>query len=116
MIAAEFGTAFVTTLGDLLTHKPDVVVEAASHEAVRLYCGALLDVGVSVIVLSAGALSDDKLRARLEASAIKNGAPVLRRPFGVQLRKIGYLPASGASTIWNCCVLTFSSPPQSSAR
>ena len=73
-LAAEFGAAFVTTLGELMMHKPDVVVEAASHEAVRLYCGALLDAGVAVIVLSGGALCDDKLRARLEASAIKNGA------------------------------------------
>ena len=73
-LAAEFGVAFVTTLGELLTHRPDVVVEAASHEAVRLYCDTLLDAGVAVIVLSGGALCDDKLRARLEASAIKNDA------------------------------------------
>ncbi len=73
-LADEFGVACVTTLGELLKHKPDVVVEAASHEAVREYCGPLLDAGVAVIVLSGGALCDDKLRARLEASAIKHGA------------------------------------------
>jgi aspartate dehydrogenase len=73
-LAAEFGVACVTSIGELLKHKPDVVVEAASHEAVREYCGSLLDAGVAVIVLSAGALCDDKLRARLEASAIRNNA------------------------------------------
>ena len=73
-LAAEFGVAFVTTLDELLEHKPDVAVEAASHEAVRDYCGALLDAGIAVIVLSGGALCDDELRARLEASAIRNGA------------------------------------------
>ncbi len=73
-LATEFGVAFVTSLADLLTHKPDVVVEAASHVAVREYCGALLDQGVAVIVLSGGALCDDALRARLEASANKSGA------------------------------------------
>ncbi|HWP87648.1 MAG TPA: aspartate dehydrogenase, partial [Burkholderiales bacterium] len=73
-LATEFGVACVTSIGDLLKHKPDVVVEAASHEAVREYCGPLLDAGVAVIVLSAGALSDDKLRVRLEAAALKTGA------------------------------------------
>ena len=68
-LAAEFGVAFVTTLGELLTQRPDVVVEAASHEAVRLYCDTLLDAGVAVIVLSGGALCDDKLRARLKVVA-----------------------------------------------
>ncbi len=73
-LAAEFGVACVTSIDELLKHKPDVVVEAASHEAVREFCGALLDAGVAVIVLSGGALCDDELRARLEASAIRHGA------------------------------------------
>ncbi len=73
-LAAEHGVAFVTSLGDLLKHKPEVVVEAASHEAVREYCALLLDAGVAVIVLSCGALCDDALRARLEESANRSGA------------------------------------------
>ena len=73
-LAAEFGVACVTSVGELLQHKPDVVVEAASHEAVREYCGPLLDAGVAVIVLSAGAMADDKLRLRLESAALKTGA------------------------------------------
>ena len=73
-LAADFDVPFVTTLADLLAHRPDVVVEAASHEAVREYCGALLDHGIAVIVLSGGALCDDALRARLEAGAHKSGA------------------------------------------
>ena len=73
-LAMEFGVAFVTSLAALLLLKPDVVVEAASHEAVHDYCGALLDHGIAVIVLSGGALCDDALRARLEASANKSGA------------------------------------------
>lgn len=73
-LAAQYGVAYVTSLGDLLAHKPDVVVEAASHEAVSDYCSALLDAGVAVIVLSGGALCNDALRTRLEASAIRTGA------------------------------------------
>lgn len=73
-LAAEFSVAYVMSLAELLAHKPDVVVEAASHEAVRDYCCPLLDNGVAVIVLSGGALCDDALRAQLEASAGKSGA------------------------------------------
>ncbi|HEV2007789.1 MAG TPA: aspartate dehydrogenase, partial [Burkholderiales bacterium] len=73
-LAAEFNVGFVTSLAALLAYKPEVVVEAASHEAVREYCGALLDQGIAVIVLSGGALCDDALRARLEASANSSGA------------------------------------------
>jgi aspartate dehydrogenase len=73
-LAAKFNVGFVTSLADLLEHRPEVVVEAASHEAVREYCGALLDQGIAVIVLSGGALCDDALRARLEASANSSGA------------------------------------------
>jgi len=73
-LAREFGVAFVASLQELLKRKPQVVVEAASHVAVRDYCGALLDKGIAVIVLSAGALCDDTLRERLEAAARKTGA------------------------------------------
>ncbi len=73
-LALEHGVDFVTSLAGLLGCKPDVVVEAASHEAVREYCGPLLEGGIAVIVLSGGALCDDTLRARLEAAAANGGA------------------------------------------
>jgi aspartate dehydrogenase len=73
-LANENGIAYVTTLNQLLSLHPDVVVEAASHEAVREFGVALLDKGIALIVLSGGALCDDALRARLEASAHASGA------------------------------------------
>lgn len=73
-LAQQYGIAFVTDLDGLLAHRPDVVVEAASHEAVREYAERLLEKSVAVIVLSGGALCDDALRARLERAAQKNGA------------------------------------------
>ena len=73
-LAKEYRVKFVTDFKSLLAQKPDVVVEAASHGAVREYCGPLLDKGIAVIVLSGGALCDDALRAQLEASARKSGA------------------------------------------
>lgn len=73
-LAREHGIAFTTTLDELLATKPDVVVEAASHEAVRDYAEPLLARGIALIVLSGGALCDDALRARLEQAAITHNA------------------------------------------
>jgi aspartate dehydrogenase len=73
-LAREFGVDFVSGLPALLAVGPEVVVEAASHQAVEDYCEALLTEGIDVIVLSGGALCDDALRARLESAAAASGA------------------------------------------
>jgi aspartate dehydrogenase len=58
----------------LLAARPQVVLEAASHDAVREHLVPLLEAGVGVIVLSAGALADEALRTRAEAASRANGA------------------------------------------
>jgi len=68
-LAAGFGIPFVTSVGALIALKPEAVIEAASHEAVRQHAAPLLEAGIPVIVLSGGALCDDALRARLERLA-----------------------------------------------
>ena len=73
-LAQEYGVAFVTGLDGLIAQHPDVVVETASHDAVREYAEPLLARGIAVIVLSGGALCDDALRERLERAAVKSGA------------------------------------------
>lgn len=73
-LAQKFRVAYVTGLKGLLARKPDVVVEAASHEAVREYGEPLLRKGIGLIVLSGGALCDDALREKLERAAMKSGA------------------------------------------
>lgn len=73
-LAREFGIAYGVGRDALLAWKPDVVLEAASHDAVREHLVALLAADVSVIVLSAGALADDSLRERAEAAAAERGA------------------------------------------
>jgi len=73
-LAKAFNIPFVTGPKALLARKLDVVVEAASHEAVREYGAPLLSKGISVIVLSCGALCDDALRAKLERAAARSGA------------------------------------------
>jgi aspartate dehydrogenase len=73
-LAAEFGIPYVVGREALLAHRPQVVLEAASHGAVREHLVALLDARVSVVVLSAGALADDALRDAAERAAARSGA------------------------------------------
>jgi aspartate dehydrogenase len=72
-LAREFGLPYVVGRAPLLEHAPDAVLEAASHEAVREHLVALLDAGLTAIVLSAGALADENLRRRAEAAAQRSG-------------------------------------------
>ncbi|RSN72877.1 aspartate dehydrogenase [Candidatus Methanodesulfokora washburnensis] len=63
-------------LGCMLNAKPQLVVEAASQQAVREYVPRLLQHGVSVVVLSVGALLDEHtLKAVKDASRV-SGAKV----------------------------------------
>jgi aspartate dehydrogenase len=73
-LAREFGVPFVIGAQNLIAAQPEVVIEAASHDAVRAHAEALLSSGVAVIVLSGGALCDDELRARLELASAKHRA------------------------------------------
>jgi aspartate dehydrogenase len=73
-LAMTFGVPFVVGLDALLAGRPDVVIEAASHEAVRAFGPALLAAGKALIVLSAGALADDALRETLERTAAAHRA------------------------------------------
>ncbi len=70
-LAREFGVPYGVGRDALLAARPDVVVEAASHDAVREHAEALLDAGIALIMLSAGALADDRLRERLEGAAAR---------------------------------------------
>lgn len=72
-LAREFGVRYVVGRDALLTCGPDVVLEAASHDAVREHLVALLSARVSVIVLSAGALADPRLHEAAEAAARQTG-------------------------------------------
>jgi aspartate dehydrogenase len=73
-LAREFGIPYVVGTPALAAATPDVVIEAASHEAVREHAEALLDQRIGVMLLSGGALADDALRERLEHAARTNNA------------------------------------------
>jgi aspartate dehydrogenase len=73
-LAREFAVPFVVGTRALVEARPDLVIEAASHEAVREHAEKLLDQRIAVMLLSGGALADDALRARLEHAARSNRA------------------------------------------
>ena len=73
-LSREFNLPYVVGREALLRQRPDAVVEAASHDAVREHLVALLEAGVGVVVLSAGALADDALREAAERAAARTGA------------------------------------------
>jgi len=73
-LARQFSVPHVCGTSALIEARPDTVLEAASHEAVSTHLVPLLEAGISVIVLSAGALADDELRERAERTAARTGS------------------------------------------
>lgn len=73
-LARAYSVPFVVGGEALSDLRPQAVLEAASHEAVRAHLVRLLEGGASVVVLSAGALSDRVLREAAEGAARRSGA------------------------------------------
>ena len=74
-------TAVGETLPALLKLKPDVVVEAASQQAVRDWGETILKKGIDLMVIATGAYGDPRLWNKHIAAATKSGAR-LRLPSG----------------------------------
>lgn len=62
---------------ELIAFKPDLVVEAAGHEAVRSVVPACLEQGHTVLISSIGALHDQALLARLTDAARDHGGRLI---------------------------------------
>lgn len=73
-LAREFSISHVVDRVNLIQACPEVVLEAASHDAIREHLVPLLEARISVIVLSAGALVEDKLRSDAARAAGTSGA------------------------------------------
>ncbi|HYX67087.1 MAG TPA: aspartate dehydrogenase [Burkholderiales bacterium] len=76
-LARKFGVPYAIGGEAFAQSRPDAVLEAASHEAVREHLVALLGARISVVVLSAGALADEVLKRAAEAAAAASGARLL---------------------------------------
>jgi aspartate dehydrogenase len=73
-LAREYAIPYAADREALMAFRPDVILEAASHDAVREHLLAFLERGIGVIVLSAGALVDDSLLNAAQTAAARCGA------------------------------------------
>tara|TARA_Y100001934_G_scaffold4077_1_gene5832 strand:- start:13865 stop:14677 length:813 start_codon:yes stop_codon:yes gene_type:complete len=67
----------VTKIEELIKLSPNVIAECAGQEAVSEYGAAVLSSGINFIVISTGALADNRLRNELSSICKKNGAHML---------------------------------------
>src|SRR5690606_33015606 len=102
------GTA-VLDVRDMLP-EVDLVVEAASPEAVRELVPVVLEAGRDVVVMSVGALMDPELRKMLEETASRNNATI-HVPSGAIVGLDG-LKAASVGTIESVKLVT-RKPPRS---
>ena len=92
--------AVVTTSGELLDGKPDLVVESAGQGAVREFGAAILASGADLMIVSTGALAEDELLAKLRRVAAASGARILVPAGAIAgLDGLGALKAAGLTAV-----------------
>ncbi|MBT0668143.1 aspartate dehydrogenase [Novosphingobium profundi] len=67
----------VESVAGLLARRPDVIVECAGHEAVRAYGADVLRAGLTLMIVSTGALADPTLADELARAAEEGGAQLV---------------------------------------
>jgi len=72
-LAREAGCPHLADVDSFLRLKPDLVVEAASQQAVRFLAARVLEHGIDLMIVSIGALADADLLARLTGLAAARG-------------------------------------------
>jgi aspartate dehydrogenase len=111
-LTAAAGCPFFADVPALLNIKPDLVLEAASAEAVRSYASAILKCGADLMMVSVGALADAQFCARLTDQAKRQG-----RRIYVPSGAIGGLDIIKAAVFGGLeeCTLTTTKPPRALA-
>lgn len=71
------GARFVNSIEALIAHEPNLVFEAAEHQAVGAYAEPVLAAGINLLLMSVGALADPDLRRDLTELADQQGAAIL---------------------------------------
>lgn len=75
-LAGQTGCKACASLEELLSLRPDYVVETASVEMVKRMALPVLSHGANLVLISIGALADGAFRAQVEAAALENGVKV----------------------------------------
>lgn len=66
----------VTSLDEFLTYQPELVIESTGQDGLREFGLRMLESGISLVVVSVGALADPSFRDALWKTAAENGAKV----------------------------------------
>lgn len=77
VLASRLGVTGCSTIEAMVQKHPDIVIEAASVEAVRAYAEAVLRSGSDLVTISVGAFAEDEFRSGVEAAARMGGGKVL---------------------------------------
>jgi aspartate dehydrogenase len=111
-VAAAAGCPFFTDDRSLLELQPDLVVEAASQDAVRLWAGEVLESGADLLVVSVGALAAPDVLGRLTDLARRHG-----RRIHVPSGAIGGIDVIKGAAVGGIeeCRLTTTKPPKALA-
>src|SRR5262245_48481568 len=67
-VAARHGCGWSTDVLDVASYSPDIAVEAASPQVVRQFAIPLLERGLDLLVMSAGALIDVAFLTQLQTT------------------------------------------------
>ena len=65
-----------STIEELISVRPDYIVEAASPTAMKELALPALEAGISIVTLSIGAFADDEFYAEVSAMALNTGARI----------------------------------------
>jgi aspartate dehydrogenase len=111
-VAAAAGCPFFTDDRLLLELRPDLVVEAASQEAVRTWAGEVLESGADLLIVSVGALAAPEVFSRLTDLARRHG-----RRIHVPSGAIGGVDVIKGAAVGGIeeCRLTTTKPPRALA-
>ncbi|MFQ5815623.1 MAG: aspartate dehydrogenase [Candidatus Hydrothermarchaeaceae archaeon] len=110
MVAELVGAKVAMDIEDVLKSDVELVVEVASQGAVRLYGMEVITSGKGLLVMSVGALADEKLFGKMVDAARKNGVKIY-----VPSGAIGGLDALASASIGGLTEVTLSTtkPPRS---
>ncbi len=99
----------VNAIGELLSLKPDLIVECAGHGAVDAHAETVLNTGVDLVVASVGALADEARFVRLRNAAERGGAALL-----IPAGAVGGLDLLAAARVAGLTRVTYTSrkPPK----
>lgn len=75
--AIDPGVKVWRDIGAMLDARPEIVIEAAGHEALRAYGPAIVQSGIDLVVAAVGALADEEFAGTLRNAALNGGRVIV---------------------------------------